>query len=159
MLGAKILARMLVVHGPTYVKKFAEKTGGFVVMRYHLTRWWKVQAIWLACFAILFGQDVAVIDFERPLTLFSLLESFKVDGRLKVDCPEVLPILTSMLRNGLKTVINGQQDPNSPLRNERSDDMRSENKPPSSEPEHIRAGSTSSNSEPISTGMSLAHHR
>lgn len=144
---------MLVVHGPTYVKKFAEKTGGFIVMRHQLKRWWKEPVIWLACFAILFGQDVAVIDFERPFTLFTLLESFVVDGRIKVHYPEVLPVMTSMLRQGLKTVINGQQEPNSPLR-ERSDNTSSDMNAPS-KPENIRARSALSNTEHLLISMSL----
>ncbi|KAG9237943.1 hypothetical protein BJ875DRAFT_540065 [Amylocarpus encephaloides] len=46
ILGTKILARLLVVHGSSYVSKFAQKT------------------------------DVADVDFERPFELFSLLETF-----------------------------------------------------------------------------------
>ena len=146
---------MLVAHGPAYVKKFTEKTGGFVVMRHHFRRWWNVPAIWLICFAILFGQDLAVIDFDRPFTLFNLLESFMVDGKLKVDYPEVLPIITSMLRTGLKTVLNGHQEPYSTVRNKRSDSPSSDNNPSSSsKPEHVRTRSASSNSEPVLTSMS-----
>jgi len=157
VLGTKILARMLVVHGPTYVKKFAEKTGGFIVMRHQLKRWWKAPAIWLACFAILFGQDIAVIDFKRPFTLSNLLESLPVDGRLKVEYPEILPTITSLLRNGLKTVINGQEYPSSPLQSERYDNRSSDNRLSSSEPEHIRARSVSSTTEAIDIGISLAY--
>lgn len=156
MLGLKILARILVVHGPTYVKKFVEKTGGFVIMRHHLKRWWKVPAIWLACFAILFGQDAAVIDFGRPFTMFTLLDSLKVDGGLKVDYPEALPIITSMLRTGFKMIITGQQDLNSPLRNARSGNKSSDDKLLSSKPGHNSARSASSNTEGKSISISLA---
>ena len=145
---------MLVVHGPSYVKKFAEKTGGFIVMRHHLQRWWKIPAIWLACFAILFGQDIAVIDFERPFTHFSLVESFEVDGELKVDCPEVLPIIISMLRYGLKTAINGQHDPDPTLRKHGGANTSSNNKYASG-PEQNDVTSAPSNTEPISTSMYL----
>ncbi len=148
---------MLIVHGPTYVKKFAEKTSGFIIMQHHLKRFWKVPAIWLACFAIFFGQDIAVIDFERPFTSSNLLESFLVDGRLKVVYPEVLPIITSLLRNGLTTIINGQKDLGSPLRNERSDYTSSDNKFSTSKPEHTSAQSKSSRIDTISISVSLAY--
>lgn len=148
---------MLIVHGPTYVKKFAEKTSGFIIMQHHLKRFCKVPAIWLACFAIFFGQDIAVIDFERPFTSSNLLESFLVDGRLKVVYPEVLPIITSLLRNGLTTIINGQKDLGSPLRNERSDYTSSDNKFSTSKPEHTSAQSKSSRIDTISISVSLAY--
>ena len=32
----KILAHVLIVNGSSYVEKFTEKTGGFVIMKYRL---------------------------------------------------------------------------------------------------------------------------
>lgn len=111
--GTKILARLLVVHGSAYVSKFAgSKTGGFAIMRYRLKRWWDIPTLWPICFSILFGYDVAEIDFERSFELFSLLENF---NNSKVVYPNVLPVITSMLQHGLKDVLIHQDDPDSPL--------------------------------------------
>ncbi|CAJ2504012.1 Uu.00g114060.m01.CDS01 [Anthostomella pinea] len=109
--GCKILARLLVSHGPVYVSKFSGKTGGFCIMAHRLRRWWDVPTIWPICFSILFGYDVAEIDFEKNLDFFSLLETF---GKCKVANPDALSVITSMIQHGLKDILKNQEDPDSP---------------------------------------------
>ncbi|KAI1122412.1 beige/BEACH domain-containing protein [Nemania abortiva] len=110
--GSKILARLLVTHGPAYINKFSGRTGGFCIMAHRLKRWWDVPTIWPICFCILFGFDVADFDFDKDLDFFSLLETF---GTCKIVNPGALPIITSMLQHGLKDVLKNQEDPDSPL--------------------------------------------
>jgi len=81
-------------------------------MRHRLRRWWDLPTLWPICFSVLFGQDVADIDFERPFELFSLLETF---SNCKIVYPNVLPVITAMLQHGLKDVLHSQDDPDSPL--------------------------------------------
>lgn len=121
LLAAKILARLLVLNGASYVKKFAEKTGGFVIMRHRLKRWWNIPTIWPICFAVMFGQDVANLDFERPFDQYNMVETFAPGGKAKVVCSEILPVITAMLRNGLKAVTKEQEDPDSPLTDKGND--------------------------------------
>lgn len=109
--GCKILARLLVAHGTTYTTKFSGKTGGFSIMAHRLKRWWDIPTIWPICLSILFGYDVAEIDFDKTFDFFSLIETF---GKSKVVHPEALPIITSMLQHGLKDVLRNQEDPDSP---------------------------------------------
>lgn len=111
--GCKILARLLVAHGTSYTTKFSGKTGGFAIMAHRLKRWWDIPTIWPICLSILFGHDVAEIDFDKTFDFFSLIEAF---GKSKVVHPEALPIITSMLQHGLKDVLKNQEDPDSPLR-------------------------------------------
>jgi beige protein homolog 1 len=113
VLGTKILARLLVIHGPAYVGKFTEKSGGFVIMRHRLKRWWDMPTLWPICFSILFKRDVADFDFERPFDLFSLLETFGCD---MVFYPNILPVMLAMLQQGLNSLLHAQDDPDSPLR-------------------------------------------
>jgi beige protein homolog 1 len=110
--GSKILARLLVTHGQAYTSKFASKTGGFVIMAHRLKRWWDIPTIWPICLSILFGYDVAQIDFDRSFDFSSLVEIF---GRCKIVFPEALPMITSMLQHGLKDVLKNQDDPDSPF--------------------------------------------
>lgn len=105
VLSAKLIARLLVVHGATYIKKFGEKTGGFVIMRHRLKRWWNIPQLWPICFAILFGKDVARIDLTKSLDLFALLETFSEGGKAAVVYPEILQVIMAMLKAGVATIV------------------------------------------------------
>ena len=109
-----MLARLLVVSGPCYMKKFAEKTGGIVIMQRLLRRWWNIPSVWPICFAVLFGQDVAAIDMGRDFDLFNLLEAFNANLQIQVVYPEIFPVLAGMLQNGLRAITRDQTDPDSP---------------------------------------------
>ena len=113
MLSTKILARVLVVNGSSYVDKFSEKTGGFVIMQHRLRRWWNIPVLWSLCFAILFGRDVASLDLQRSFDLYGLLDDFPPE-KAKVVYPGVLPVMTAMLQNAMKSLVRDQPDPNSP---------------------------------------------
>ena len=114
VLSAKILSRLLVLSGASYMQKFIEKSGGIVIMRHWLQRLWYQRTVWLICFAILFGRDVATINFSTTFDLFGLLDAFAAEGKCYVVYPEILPVLTAMLRNGLLTLIREQPESGSP---------------------------------------------
>ena len=71
--------------------------------------------MWPICFALFFGLDPAEIDFSRSFDMFSLLDTFAPDGLAHVANPAMLPVITAMLEQGLKTVTVEQMDPDSPL--------------------------------------------
>ncbi|KAA8567980.1 hypothetical protein EYC84_008410 [Monilinia fructicola] len=112
VLGSKILARLVVVHGSSYASKFSSKTGGFTIMRHRLKRWWDIPTLWPICFSILFGLDVADINFDQPFDLYNLLETFSTG---KIAYSNVLPVIMMMLQHGVKDVLRNQDDPDSPL--------------------------------------------
>lgn len=105
VLSVKILARLLVVNGSGYGKKFAEKNGGYTVLKHHLRRWWNIPALWPICFAILFGQDVASLDLERPFDASEFLSLFVPGGYLRIVYPEMLPVIMEMLKTGLRSSV------------------------------------------------------
>jgi hypothetical protein len=109
--GAKIIARLLVTQPRGYTAKFSSKTGGFWIMAHRLKHWWDIPTLWPILFSIMFGYDVAEINFDRSFEFFSLLEIF---GECRVVYPEVLPVLTSMLQHGLRDMLKYQDDPSSP---------------------------------------------
>ncbi|KAK5656205.1 hypothetical protein OQA88_4966 [Cercophora sp. LCS_1] len=109
--GSKILARLLVTQPSGYTAKFSSKTGGFWIMAHRLKQWWDIPTLWTILFGILFGYDVANIDFEKPFDFFSLIEIF---GNSKVVNPDVLPVITAMLQHGLRDILKYQDDPDSP---------------------------------------------
>ncbi|KAK5158140.1 hypothetical protein LTR04_005275, partial [Oleoguttula sp. CCFEE 6159] len=109
VLGTKIIARLVVVHGPEYNKHFADKTGGFIALKYRLKTWWNEPALWIICFAVLLGYDVAAIDLDRKFDHFSLFETFLKDHPLKIAFPIVLPVITAMLDTGLRAVVKNNE--------------------------------------------------
>ena len=108
VLGAKILSRLLVVHGYSYVNKFATKTGGFIIMKQRLKRWWHVPGLWPIVFCVLFGVDVAKTDLDRPLDLFHLVETFCKDGKAVVGYPDTFTVIAGMLKSGLGVIVTAQ---------------------------------------------------
>lgn len=105
VLAAKIMARLIVVHGSSYSKKFTEKTGGFTLMRHCLKRWWDVPILWTIGFAILFGLDVGRIDVDKPLDHTTLSEIFYPGSQAQVIIPEMFPVITEMMQSGLRRVV------------------------------------------------------
>ncbi|RAL12723.1 Beige/BEACH domain protein [Aspergillus homomorphus CBS 101889] len=101
----KILARLLVTHGGSYYKKFTDKTGGYVLMRHYLKRWWHTPAIWSLCFAILLGQDVGRMIDDRPFDKLGLMETFSSDTPLQVAFPEAFPVITEMMQISMEQIV------------------------------------------------------
>jgi hypothetical protein len=144
LLGTKILARLLVVHGSNYVHKFVTKTGGFIIMKHRLKRWWNLAPLWPICFSILFGQDVAKVNIERPLDLFTLLELYPGETT-KVAYPEFLPIISAMLKAGIGTIVTN-------LASKESKDGARGNTPTLEVPMNVRKRSLSLNDQSPSEG-------
>lgn len=103
----KILVRLILVHGSGYIAKFANKTGGFIIMRQKLKRWWDIPDLWSLCFSILFNKDVAGVDLDRSFELFSLLETF---SNCKIINTQVLPVIMTMLQHGVREILQNQED-------------------------------------------------
>jgi hypothetical protein len=114
LLATKILARLVVVHGSGYSKKFAEKSGGYIILEHRLKRWWNVPGLWPICFSVLFGVDHALLDLTKPLDLPDLLKLFLNNGDVKVVFPDMLPVIMNMLKSGMRnTIMTTHTDENS----------------------------------------------
>ncbi|KAL8782097.1 MAG: hypothetical protein Q9213_005708 [Squamulea squamosa] len=100
----RILARLLVFGGLSYVRRFTEETNGVVILRYRLENKWHLPAVWRSCLAILFGHDVSSIDLAKPFNLFSLVDVFGSNSKSKVLHPEILPVIIAMIQSALKTI-------------------------------------------------------
>jgi beige protein homolog 1 len=112
VLATKILARMLVVHGSPYVRAFADRNGGFYVLKIRLREWWSIPAVWINLFAILFAVDPAYIQYSEDFNQFTLSDIFAKTGG-KVVYPEVLSVISAMMESGLKSVVRGGPQPSS----------------------------------------------
>ncbi|KAI4197790.1 MAG: hypothetical protein LQ350_005695 [Teloschistes chrysophthalmus] len=99
----KLLARLLVVNGPDYARRFNEDTGGMSILQHRLQHWSHSPAIWRIGFAVLFGRDIALVDFEKSFNLFSLVDDFVGDGRSNTIYPDIIPVLIAMMQKGLRS--------------------------------------------------------
>ena len=100
--AVKLISRLVVINGISYAEKFSGKTGGFYIMRHYLGRCWSDQRLWWSCFCVLFGKDVADVNYSRNLDLYTLIDTFIVDGKEIIAFPDILPVLMAMLRSGLE---------------------------------------------------------
>ncbi|OJJ48396.1 hypothetical protein ASPZODRAFT_62592 [Penicilliopsis zonata CBS 506.65] len=105
VLAAKILARLIVIHGSIYSKKFGDKNGGYVIMQRRLKRWTHVPVLWPICLSILFGLDVGLLNFHGPFDPSVLFEVMSSRSKVTVVFPEVLPVITAMMQSGLKKAV------------------------------------------------------
>ncbi len=120
-------------------------------MKYRLRRWWSIPTVWPIVFAVLFGKDIATISLDRNFDLFGLLDTFSADGDAKITYPEVLPVITAMLQNGIRAVTRDQEDPDSPsIKRTNGDTLLTGNAPP--RPTRPRRRSMSLNTELASLG-------
>ncbi|KNG90448.1 Beige/BEACH domain protein [Aspergillus nomiae NRRL 13137] len=105
ILATKIMARLIVIHGASYSKKFNDKTGGYIIMRHYLNKWWSIPIMWPICFSILFGVDIGKANVDKPFDQLSLSELFCLNGEAQVVYPEMLPVISDMLQSGLKQTV------------------------------------------------------
>lgn len=110
VLAARILARLLVIHGSSYSKKFTDRNGGYITMEHAFKRWWNIPALWPICFSIFFGQDVGLMDLERPFDQSGLLNLFFPNGEVKVQFPDMLSTIVEMVKSGLRSITQ-ENDP------------------------------------------------
>ena len=104
VLATKILARLVVVIGSGYSKKFAEKSGGYIILEHRLKRWWDIPALWPICFSIFFGVDHALLNVDKAFDPFELLRAFLAEGDIKVVFPDMLPVIVNMLESGVRSL-------------------------------------------------------
>lgn len=109
VLATKIMSRLIIVHGPAYSRKFADKSGGYSIMQALLKRWWNVPAVWPICFATLFGMDPSLLDLEKPFDRSDLLKLFLSNGDPEIMIPEMLTVITELMQGGLKKAVMASQ--------------------------------------------------
>ena len=107
ILATKILARLVVVIGSGYSKKFAEKSGGYIILEHRLQRWWDVPALWPICFSILFGVDHALLNLDKAFDPSELLKAFLTESDVKVVFSDMLPVIVNMLKSGVRNLTMG----------------------------------------------------
>ncbi|KAG9303640.1 hypothetical protein G9A89_018537 [Geosiphon pyriformis] len=122
--AARILARLFHTQGTNYITKFRTTSEGFTVMQKLLPQWWYLTQLQQALFAMLFGRDICDVPMDSPFDLFALLTVFREpDNQTRVVCPDVMPILLLMMKEGISNVVqHGHELDNDDLRGRTQDD-------------------------------------
>lgn len=90
-------------------------------MKHRLHRFWGVPGLWLTCFAILFGKDVADVDYTSNLDLYTLLHTFAIDDETTLSNPEIIPVIMGMLRTALPAITEHRPSTPTPIKESRND--------------------------------------
>jgi hypothetical protein len=104
VLTTKLLFRVLVIQGPEYTARYAEKHSGFTILKHKLKLWWNTPALWTLCFALMFRIDPATINLEQDFNIFTLSDIFS-RNKLQVANPEAMTVISGMLEYGLHEII------------------------------------------------------
>lgn len=150
----QILARLLVIQGPHFVKKFT-KDGGFTNLKHRLKAWWNTPPVWTICFAILFGSDVGKISFERDFDFYNLMDAFSTNGQITIAYPDIFPAMTAMLETGLRVVVKQQEALDRPATSQGENGANTKASSPTLPKEPGRKRSMSLEGELALRGMSL----
>ena len=121
ILSLRILTRLLILNGPDFIRKFADKSGGFIILEGRLKCWWHVPAVWSICFGIMLGYDVPQQDLGLNAAL-PVLCMDRFDERRGILCPRMISVLFAMLESGVKAVTSSS-DENGKLNNNRQDSL------------------------------------
>ncbi|KAI9672618.1 MAG: hypothetical protein M1831_000053 [Alyxoria varia] len=100
--ATKILARLLIVNGPGYVKKFNESTKGFTLVQARLRSWWRVRDVWTTVFALLLGIDIPLLDFVQGLDCQVFSSRMNETNQEAIFCPQAMDIILSLMEEGVK---------------------------------------------------------
>ncbi|KAG0276853.1 hypothetical protein BGZ95_006955 [Linnemannia exigua] len=106
VLSMRILCRLLYTQGPNYLAKF-RNSYGFLVLQSYIPQFWNVVPMIHVVICILLGVDICDVPLRAPLdneTLHMLYgDSIEATGR--VACPDILPTLMNMLKNGVAAAV------------------------------------------------------
>ena len=94
---AMILARLLILCGPVYVSRFETGSKGFTILQVRNRSFWRCAHVWFACFAVLFGVDVARLKPERFLDSQYFIQTLVMLNKTQIMYPAILPVIMAML--------------------------------------------------------------
>ncbi|KAG0255863.1 hypothetical protein DFQ27_006020 [Actinomortierella ambigua] len=105
VLAMRILSRLLHTQGSTYTGKF-RMSDGFLVLQTHIPQFWNVVPMIHVVLATLLGVDICQIPPQAPLDMATLNSLYKESGEAnRVPCPEIMPTLMNMLKNGVAAAV------------------------------------------------------
>ncbi|CAO3574654.1 unnamed protein product [Mortierella alpina] len=106
VLSTRILSRLLYTQGPAYLAKF-RGSYGFLVLQSYVPQFWNVVPMIHVVISILLGVDICDVPLRSPFdneTLHTLYGD-SVEATSRVSCPDILPALMVMLKNGVAAAV------------------------------------------------------
>ena len=108
-LALSIICREMIALGSEFKARFVDKNGGFIILKARLKPFWRSPTVWAMCFAILLGRTLPFTTFADDFTAFQLLRILRVDEKLAIVNPEILPTIFALVESGLRNVANHEE--------------------------------------------------
>ena len=100
----RILSRLLLLQGPSYLLKFEETTRGMMILGRRLKKWWFLDTVWIACFAIMVGIDPLSLPNHGSADISDILKAILTVSKGGIYCETIFSVMASMLEAALSTV-------------------------------------------------------
>ncbi|KAL9082432.1 MAG: hypothetical protein Q9159_006421 [Coniocarpon cinnabarinum] len=99
----QILARLLVLQGPSYVSKFQETSSDFKILAMKLRRWWFVRSIWECLFAVLFGVDPFHVLAHGNFESSRVYDTIMTKKHHTLYCPAIFSVMVGLFEVACST--------------------------------------------------------
>ncbi|KAG1351442.1 hypothetical protein G6F62_002976 [Rhizopus arrhizus] len=96
LLAIRILARLCVSQGTTYINKFRSMSEGLLVMRKLLPAYWNMPQLHETLVLIMMGIDVGDYPLQKYSGINNLRRCLQTNKDSKVIVPEILPIIADL---------------------------------------------------------------
>ncbi|KAG0235966.1 hypothetical protein BGW42_004421 [Actinomortierella wolfii] len=105
VLSMRILSRLLHTQGSTYTGKF-RKSDGFLVLQTFIPQFWNVVPMIHVVLATLLGVDICQVPLQASFDMDTLKSLYGESNEgSRVPCPEIMPTLMNMLKNGVAAAV------------------------------------------------------
>ncbi|CAM0141774.1 unnamed protein product [Umbelopsis sp. WA50703] len=102
VLALRILSRLLVTQGQTYLLKFRTASDGFLIMQKLLRYHWNVLHVHETLLATLFGIDIAEMPLEPVSDLSRVMDLHSQRASRQVPIPDILMVELSIIEYAMK---------------------------------------------------------
>ncbi|KAI8981097.1 hypothetical protein BDB01DRAFT_724328 [Pilobolus umbonatus] len=102
VLAARILGRLLITQGPTYINKFRTQSEGFIVLQTLLPAYWNLLQLHEALLAMMMGIDIAYYPLYPTFDINHLRTCLQNSKQTRMAIPDLLPVITSLWNEGRK---------------------------------------------------------
>lgn len=100
VLASRIVSRILINQGPTYVNKFRQTSEGFTILTKLLPHYWHLVQLHQVLTITMMGADISLFPLHKTFDIEDLKLCLRSDSS-KFMIPDLLPIVIGLLKEGM----------------------------------------------------------